>query len=449
MKIQMPQQVHRIIDVLNLHGYNGYIVGGCVRDSILKKVPNDWDICTNCTPEKMLDLFSSFKVIPTGLKHGTLTIVINGDNYEVTTYRIDGEYTDGRRPEEVEFTNDLKEDLKRRDFTINAMAYNDDDGLIDYYGGMEDIYNEKIRCVGDPVERFSEDYLRMLRAIRFSAQLGYNLDDDTYGAIKKSSKNIIDISKERVRGELNKILMANTPSEGLNLLSTSGILKYIMPELEVCVGFQHHNPHHDQDVFNHILNVVDHTENDLILRLSALFHDIGKPATFSLDEKGIGHFYNHHMKGSEITKKIMKRLKYDNKSIEQVVVLVKEHMSSYENAGDKAIKRLINRVGVNNIDRLLKLQIADVIGAAKGNDISSILKLRCRVEKILDEKQPLSIEDLEINGHDLIQLGVPKGKQIGVILNELLEIILENPELNRKDNLVEILEKKLAYLSKM
>ncbi|QUH20661.1 CCA tRNA nucleotidyltransferase [Alkaliphilus sp. B6464] len=442
MKIQMPQEVHRILGILSFYGYDGYIVGGCVRDSILNKIPNDWDICTNCTPEKMLEVFSCFKVIPTGLKHGTLTVVINEENYEVTTYRIDGEYTDGRHPEEVEFTNNLKEDLKRRDFTINAMAYNNKEGLIDYYGGIADIFNEKIRCVGDPSERFSEDYLRMLRAIRFSAQLGYSLDVETLKEIKKLSKNVIDISEERIREELNKILMTDMPARGLKLLSSADLLKYIIPELEICVGFQQHNPNHDKDVFSHILSVVDNTEKDLILRLAALFHDIGKPETFSLGEDGVGHFYKHHLKSSDIAEEVMKRLKYDNKSIEQVIILVREHMSRYKNLRVKNTKKFINRVGIDNIERLFKLQIADINGSTKKDGVSNIFELKNEVERILNEKQPLSIKDLEINGHDLIQLGIPQGKQVGTVLNELMEIILENSELNRRDILTEIVIQK-------
>ncbi|MBU5677610.1 CCA tRNA nucleotidyltransferase [Alkaliphilus sp. MSJ-5] len=442
MKIQMPQEVHRILDILSFYGYDGYIVGGCVRDSILNKTPNDWDICTNCTPEKMLEIFSCFKVIPTGLKHGTLTVVINGQNYEVTTYRIDGEYINGRHPEQVEFTNNLKEDLKRRDFTINAMAYNNKEGLIDYYGGITDIFNKKIRCVGNPFERFSEDYLRMLRAIRFSAQLEYSLDAETSKEIKKLSKNIVDISEERIREELNKILMTDMPSRGLKLLSSTDLLKYIIPELEMCVGFQQHNPNHDKDVFSHILSVVDNTEKDLILRLAALFHDIGKPETFNLDEDGVGHFYKHNLKSSDITEEVMKRLKYDNKSIEQVVILVREHMSRYEKLRVKNTKKFINRVGIGNIERLFKLQIADINGSNKRDGVSKIFELKNEVERILNEKQPLSIKDLEINGYDLIQLGIPQGKQVGTVLNELMEIILENPELNRRDILTEIVMQK-------
>lgn len=436
MQIQIPSDVHKILDILNINGYEGYIVGGCVRDSILNRKPNDWDICTNCTPEKMLDIFNIFKVIPTGLKHGTVTVVINNENYEVTTYRIDGEYSDGRHPAKVMFTNQLKEDLKRRDFTINAMAYNDKMGLIDYYEGLQDIYNKTIRCVGNPVKRFSEDYLRMLRAVRFSTQLEYKLEDYTFRAIQELSKSIIDISVERIREELNKILTADIPSNGLKLLNTTSLLKYIMPELEVCVGFNQYNPHHDKDVFNHILSVVDNTENDLILRLSALFHDIGKPKTFSLDKDGVGHFYNHNVKSAYITKKVMKRLKYDNKSINQVSILVKEHMSRYNNLSDKAIKRLINRVGSNNIDKLFNLQIADTKGSTKRHNIDDVIELKRQVERILNEKQPLSKKDLKITGHDLIELGVPEGKQIGEILSKLLEIVLENPELNKKDILI-------------
>ncbi len=441
MNIQMPPAVYKILKVLNFNGYNGHIVGGCVRDSILKKKPNDWDICTNCTPKKMLDILSCFTVIPTGLKHGTVTVVINGENYEITTYRIDGEYKDGRRPENVQFTNQLKEDLKRRDFTINAMAYNDKDGLIDYYGGIKDIHDKIIRCVGDPIKRFNEDYLRMLRGVRFSTQLEYNLDKETFNAINKLSKNIVDISVERIRVELNKILISHTPSKGLNLLNDINLLKHILPELKESVGFNQQNPNHNKDVFNHILDVVDNTENDLILRLSALFHDIGKPETFSLDTNGVGHFYKHHTKSAEITKKVMKRLKYDNESINKVTNLVKEHMSGYDELSDIGLKRLINRVGADNIYNLFKLQIADTKSIDTERDISSIINLRNRVERILKEKQPLSIKDLEINGHDLIENGITEGKEIGTILNELLQIILEKPKLNTKESLINIVKK--------
>ncbi|HZX20927.1 MAG TPA: CCA tRNA nucleotidyltransferase [Clostridia bacterium] len=445
IKIKMPINVKKILSILYFEGCAGYIVGGCVRDSILGLVPNDWDICTNCVPGEMLHIFSPFKVILTGFKHGTVTVVIGGENYEITTYRIDGDYIDGRHPEEVIFTDKLKEDLRRRDFTINAMAYNDRVGLIDYYGGVQDILDKKIRCVGDPVERFKEDYLRMLRGVRLATQLEYNLESGTFDAIKELCGNIVNISAERIREELNEILLSRTPSVGFRLLDVTGLLKYIMPELETCVGFEQHNPCHHEDVFNHTLSVVDNTESDLILRLAALFHDIGKPETFVLDARGRGRFYNHSVIGAEIAEDIMKRLRYDSRSIEQVAILVKEHMSRYENLSDKAMKRFINRVGRDNIDRLFKLQIADIEAIAEEDeiDVSGILKLKGEVKKILDEKQPLSVKDLEVDGYNLMELGIPEGKQIGTILTELLEIVLENPETNKKDILMKLAKDKL------
>ena len=445
IKIKMPINVKKILSILYFEGCAGYIVGGCVRDSILGLVPNDWDICTNCVPGEMLHIFSPFKVILTGFKHGTVTVVIGGENYEITTYRIDGDYIDGRHPEEVIFTDKLKEDLRRRDFTINAMAYNDRVGLIDYYGGVQDILDKKIRCVGDPVERFKEDYLRMLRGVRLATQLEYNLESGTFDAIKELCGNIVNISAERIREELNEILLSRTPSVGFRLLDVTGLLKYIMPELETCVGFEQHNPCHHEDVFNHTLSVVDNTESDLILRLAALFHDIGKPETFVLDARGRGRFYNHSVIGAEIAEDIMKRLRYDSRSIEQVAILVKEHMSRYENLSDKAMKRFINRVGRDNIDRLFKLQIADIEAIAEEDeiDVSGILKLKGEVKRILDEKQPLSVKDLEVDGYNLMELGIPEGKQIGTILTELLEIVLENPETNKKDILMKLAKDKL------
>lgn len=436
MNIQLLKEVKTILDILYMNGYEGYIVGGCVRDSIMGRIPNDWDICTSAKPEIVLDIFKEFKVIPTGLKHGTVTIVINKKAFEVTTYRIDKEYLDGRRPSEVEFTNNLKEDLKRRDFTINAMAYNEKKGLIDYYNGILDIKNKIIKCVGNPTKRFNEDYLRMLRAVRFSAQLGYKIDVGTFESIRCLAKNIIDISKERIRDEINKILLSEKPSEGFMLLESTGLLEHIIPELQKCVKFEQRNPHHNKDVFYHTMSVLDNTERDLILRLSALLHDIAKPKCFSIDENNIGHFYRHHMEGMELSDKILKRLRYDNKTVEVVKRLIKEHMLKYEVVNQRVIKRLVNRVGKDNVDRLFKLQIADIKGSKPPYDFSNINKAKIMSDKILYEKQPLSVKDLDINGHDLMEIGVSEGKEIGIILNKLLNIILDNPDLNKKDILI-------------
>jgi tRNA nucleotidyltransferase (CCA-adding enzyme) len=437
MQIEMPKEVNIILNILDYYKYEGYIVGGCVRDSILGRNPNDWDICTNCTPHRVMEIFSRFKVIPTGLKHGTVTVVIDDKHFEITTYRVEKEYIDGRRPKEVKFTSSLKADLKRRDFTINAMAYNLQNGLIDYYGGIRDIADKKIKCVGDPFERFSEDYLRMLRAVRFCAQLDYNLDVQAFKAIKNLSKNIVNISSERVREELNKILLSDNPAKGLELLNETNLLKFIIPELQRCVDFEQKNPYHDKDVFMHTLCVLENTEKDLVLRLAALLHDIGKPQCFSIDKRNIGHFYKHHLKGKDITEDILKKLKYDNKTIESVKILVKEHMSKFNNVTPKGVKRLINRVGAENIDRLFKLQIADILGSKPPHDFSNIQNAKELCEKVLNEKQPMTIKDLDINGYDLIELGIPPGKEIGIILNKLLDIVLDNPILNKKEVLIE------------
>ncbi|SHK24082.1 CCA tRNA nucleotidyltransferase [Paramaledivibacter caminithermalis] len=443
MNIQLPKGVKRILDKLLFNGYEGYIVGGCVRDSIMGKIPNDWDICTSAKPEVMMNIFREFKVIPTGLKHGTLTIVINNQHFEVTTYRIDKEYVDGRHPNKVEFTNSLKEDLNRRDFTINAMAYNNKEGLIDYYDGLSDIHNKTIRCVGNAFDRFNEDYLRMLRAVRFSAQLEYRLRIETFKAIKKLSKNIIHISKERIRDEVNKILLSQKPSKGIQLLEETRLLEYIIPELQECVGFEQKKPHHDEDVFYHTMRVLDNTEKDLILRLAALLHDIAKPQCFSIDRENTGHFYRHHMKGMELAEKILKRLKYDNNTIKTVKQLIKEHMLKYEITTPRAIKRLINRVGKENIDRLFKLQIADIKGSKAPYKFDNINKAKLVCDKILNEKQPLTLKDLDIDGNDLKALGVSQGKDIGRILNKLLDRVLDNPELNKKEILADEVRKLL------
>lgn len=437
-KIKIPDGANKILNILYKNGYDGYLVGGCVRDSILGREPEDWDICTDCRPEEMVKLFASFKLVATGLRHGTITVIIGEENYELTTYRFDGDYTDGRHPDRVVFIDELREDLRRRDFTINAMAYNDRLGLIDYYGGLEDISNKSIRSVGHPLERFREDYLRMLRGVRFASQLGYRIEEDTFKAIQELSKYIVNISGERIREELNKILLSRLPSRGLRLLNKSNLLTYIIPELKEAVGFNQHNPHHNRDVFEHSLEVIDNTEDDLVLRLAALFHDIGKPRTFTIGQDGIGHFYGHNVKGKDLTEKIMKRLKYDNKTIEKVSILVKEHMCKYNNISDKGIKRLINRLGKDNIGRLFKLQIADRQASVAGNNIGDILQLKNRVEEILNESQPLSVKDLDINGYDLMELGIKEGREIGLILESLLERVLEDPKINKRDLLREI-----------
>jgi tRNA nucleotidyltransferase (CCA-adding enzyme) len=441
MKIELNDDVSYILDTLNKSGFEAFIVGGCVRDSLLKRNLKDWDITTSALPEETIKLFE--KTIPTGIKHGTITVVLNKENYEVTTYRIDGEYSDNRHPDEVVFTRSLKEDLSRRDFTINSLSYNETEGLIDMFNGMEDINNKLIKCVGEPDKRFNEDALRMLRAVRFACQLQFNIEKDTYAAICRNYTLIKNVSSERIRDELNKILMSPVPSRGIRMLQESSLLKYIIPELNESVGFDQRNPHHDKNVFDHIMAVLDNSTESLAVRLGALLHDIGKPRTFTIDKKGIGHFYGHNIVSAEMSEVILKRLRYDNATIKKVLIIITEHMSAYNNMKNKTLKKFINRVGVENLEDLFELQIADSKGHKKDADYSPILKRREDVKKILENGEPFTVSQLKITGDDLIKLGYKPGKEIGFVLKELLEKVMERPELNTRERLLDITRNRL------
>lgn len=425
---------NKIINILQSHGYKAYIVGGCVRDSLLGKEPKDWDICTNALPEQVEQIFT--KTIPTGIKHGTITVLFDEVGYEITTFRKDGNYSDSRRPDNVDFTIELYEDLSRRDFTINAMAYNREEGLIDYFNSQEDLINKEIRTVGNPDNRFNEDALRMLRAVRFASVYNFYININTGGAICKNRNKIKYISQERIREELNKILLSDQPSYGITLLQATGLLNYILPELVETIDFDQHNPNHDKDIYEHTLSVLNNTPKDLVVRWAALLHDIGKPMTFTVDDEGIGHFYKHHIESGILAEKILKRLKFDNETIAKVCVLVKEHMSRYNFLRTSNIKKFINRVRIENLDNLFELQIADIKGSKPPHNFSEVLDLKEKVEKIINEKQPLTVKDLDINGYDLIKIGIKPGKHMGEILNSLLEQVLENPDLNKKEKLL-------------
>lgn len=440
MTINLPHKVDFIINKLYENGFEAFAVGGCVRDSILNKTPGDWDMTTSALPENIISIFD--KTIPTGMKHGTITIIIDKESFEVTTYRIDGDYKDNRRPDQVEFVTSIEEDLSRRDFTINAMAYNHKEGLIDFFNGKEDLQNRIIKCVGDANTRFKEDALRMLRAIRFSAQLEFSIEEETFKAIANNSHLIKAISQERIREELTKILLSEKPSHAFINLEKSGILKHILPEIQKMAGFDQKNPHHDKDIFMHTLSVVDNTPKDKNLRLAALFHDIAKPVTFSVDNKCIGHFYGHDKIGTEITEKVLKRLTFDNKTIDIVTRLVKDHMVMFNKPKDITIKKLINRVGKENMPLLFALQRADIKSSAPPFNFTPIEYVEQKVNTILEHKEPISLKDLNITGEDLIrELNLKPGKIIGEILNKLLEKVLKDPSLNDYDKLI-ILAKK-------
>jgi len=448
--MEIPRSVEYILSHLEYNGFQGYLIGGSTRDIFSYKCPKDYDICTDATPEQVKSLF--LKSYDTGIKHGTVTIILKNENYEITTMRKEGAYKDNRSPEEVFYTDKLEEDVARRDFTMNSIAIDVNRNVYDYYGGLKDIENKIIRCVGNSDDRFNEDSLRMMRAIRLSTQHKFTIEENTFKSIVRNAYLIQMISKERIRDELCKILISNNPSYGIRLLQETGLLQYIIPELCKCVGFEQHNHNHDKDVFEHILSVVDNTPPILNIRLSALLHDIAKPMCFTLDENNIGHFYYHHIEGEKLTEEILTRLKFDNKTINDVKILVREHMFSFNEESKiktSVIKKFINRIGIDNLENLFCLRIADIKGSKNKDQskIDNVTFLIGECHRIIAEKQPLTVKDLKINGHDLMELGIKQGSMMGEILNGLLEKVLENFELNNKDVLLEIVRSE--YMDKI
>jgi len=440
MNFIIPSEVKYIIDTLYKNDFEAFIVGGCVRDFLLSINPKDFDITTSANPEQILKLFD--KTVPTGLAHGTVTVVLNKENFEVTTYRKDGEYLDNRKPSSVEFVSNIKEDLSRRDFTVNALAFNDKNGIIDYFNGISDLNNKILRAVGDADTRFKEDALRMLRAIRFSAQLDFDIEPNTLKAIIDNKDLINNISKERIRDELCKILISNNPSKGLTLLKDTGLLSIILPDINNLSDFSKVFPesHHNFDVFIHTLKVVENIDNNLNLRLAALFHDVGKFTTLKKFENNLYGFPNHHIIGSEMVKPILRNLRFENKTINSVSKLIKHHLvldvhnypSKYE------VKKLIIDIGIENIFNIFALQRADIKSLNSPSNLffNKIDFIENTVKDILNNKEPLFIKDLLITGNDLISQFNIKGKVIGDILDYILDEVLKDESLNSKDKLL-------------
>lgn len=446
MKFKIPYYVENVLNVLHENGYNAYIVGGAVRDMIMGKEPSDYDVNTDALPDHIERIFKDYRTLNVGKRFGTVVVVQEEGFVEVTTFRMDGEYLDGRRPKEVFFSDELKEDLSRRDFTINAMAYSKDKGVIDYFGGLEDIEKKLVQTVGNPRDRFAEDYLRILRAIRFATQLEFKIDKETKNACKLYGKNLLNISGERISGELFKILLSETPSYGMRLLNELDILCVILPELTNSIGFKQHNPHHDKDVFEHSLCVLDKVSPEIHLRLAALFHDIGKPYTFTCDEDGIGHFYGHNLVSSKITWDILLRLKTSNKIIKRTSTLIEKHMTIHDDFGEKGLKRLLSKVGEEDIFTLLELQEADRLCSNENVHIDDIIERKSNIEEILNNSQAYEKKQLVIDGSDIIKLGYSEGEIIGEILDYLFEIVLEKPEKNNKDDLINIVKEKFTRI---
>jgi tRNA nucleotidyltransferase (CCA-adding enzyme) len=442
---KIPNEAKEIVGVLNQHGFSAYVVGGFVRDLLLNKEPHDCDICTSATPKQIEECFSQIDgahFIETGMKHGTVTVVLDcAQPIEVTTYRIDGNYLDNRHPDSVTFTDNILEDLKRRDFTANAFALNPLDGklitLMD--NQLLDLQLGIIRCVGDPDTRFQEDALRMLRAIRFSAQLGFSIEDKTFKAIKDNAALIQNISKERIRDELTKIVCSDNP-QMLEFLSLTGLDTYIIPDITKMLECKQHNKYHYTDVMHHTFDVMKMLPKDsFTLRWAGFFHDIGKPYCVSVDDEGWEHFYNHPDISAERAKQYMLDLKFDNDSIDTIYKLVKYHDREIgTKVSMKSFKKIVNLVGVDLFPDFLKLRVADAyahkLNVGIGFAIESISSAKDKYENLLLKPQPMKISDLALNGNDLKAMGL-EGVQIGITLKELLEYVLENPEKNTKEDL--------------
>lgn len=438
IEIPMPRKVQLILDKLHEHNYQAFIVGGCVRDSILGKVPGDWDIATDALPGEVKELFQ--KTADTGIRHGTITVIIEKSLFEVTTYRIDGEYADFRKPKAVTFTSSIEEDLSRRDFTINAIAYSPEAGIVDPFGGIADIRKGIIRTVGDPEVRFSEDALRMLRAVRFSAQLGFSVDERTLKSIETNSSLIGSISPERIKDELTKILLSDNPL-CFSLLMDTKLIKYTLPEFEPCFLTNQNNPYHSYNVAEHTLRSVAHIEKDKILRWAMLLHDIGKPGTKTTDGKGIDHFYNHQQLSVKLSGTVMSRLRFDKKSMDKILLLVRSH-DMHIKADPKSVRKAMSRVGDDMFESLLKVIEADKKAQNPGllkERTGKFIKIWEIYKDIKEKGQCTSLKSLAVNGDDLIALGIKPGKKIKELLNSLLEKVIEEPELNRKEILLNLI----------
>ncbi len=442
------------------NGFEAYLVGGAVRDLILNKPCSDWDVATNATPEQVMSLFKF--VIPTGIDHGTVTVHFGHgekkEEIEVTTFRTESQYSDGRHPDKIEYAASITEDLSRRDFTMNAIAVNLKDGrIVDPFDGQKDIRKKIIRTVGKPYERFMEDGLRPIRALRFASQLNFSIQKDTFSEIKNPDviKKITSISIERFRDEFIKMLKSPKPSVGLKLMEETGILNIFIPEFIPCRGCIQGDGRgfHDFDVMDHLLYSCDGAPcapEKYRIRLAALFHDIAKPQVKRVirGEDGSDQFtfYNHDNAGAKVTEQILRRLKFSNEEIASVSHLVKNHMFHYESTwSDAAVRRFIVRTGLENIDDLFDLRVADVYGMHNNSvDLrysstsENLLELKERIEKITQKQNALSLKDLAVNGKDLIEAGIPSGKHLGLVLNQLFETVLEDPEMNKKEKLLEI-----------
>ena len=427
--IRLPEKVNTIIITLQNAGFEAYVVGGCVRDSILGRQPEDWDITTSATPGETKALFE--KTFDTGIKHGTVTILLDREGFEVTTYRIDGKYEDNRHPKEVTFTRSLKEDLLRRDFTINAMAYNEKEGLVDIFGGLTDLKEKRIRCVGDAKQRFLEDALRILRGIRFAAQLGFSIEDETRAGMRELAPTLRKISAERIQ--------AGLLLEAYEL----GITAQFLPEFDRLMKTEQETPHHMYNVGEHTIHAIENVRTDKILRLTMLLHDMGKPALKTMDVSGRAHFKKHAFESEKIAGNVLRRLRFDNDTLRKVTRLVYYH--DYRMPAEaENVRRAVNRIGEDLFSYYMEVRRADVLAQSmyrREEKIRNLDEIEELYSDIVKKEQCVSLKKLAVTGKDLIEAGMEPGKEIGKKLNELLELVIEKPELNTKKELLKFLWK--------
>jgi tRNA nucleotidyltransferase (CCA-adding enzyme) len=437
MRVELPVDVKNIIETLEKNGYEAFAVGGCVRDTLLLRLPGDWDITTSAKPEEVKALFSH--TIDTGIQHGTVTVMMNRVGYEVTTYRIDGEYEDARHPKEVIFTGNLVEDLKRRDFTINAMAYNDRVGVVDEFDGMQDLADKVIRCVGDPIERFSEDALRMLRAVRFAAQLGFTIDEATKAAIRELAPTLAKVSKERIAVELVKILVSDHPEE-LRTAYQLGLTRVFMPEFDVAMETIQNNHHHKYTVGEHSIVAMQHVQPERMIRLIMLLHDLAKPVVLTTDDKGYDHFVGHTQAGADMAKGILRRLKFDNATIDFVYRMVKHHDDRPPMDNMALVRRRISEIGLENMPMMIEIKRADILAQSEHefeSKMAYVDDLERAYKEVLEKNYCVNKKDLSVNGKDLIAMGMKPGEEIGVVLDLLFDIVINDPKLNEREKLLE------------
>lgn len=433
--MDMPKNVDTAINLLQSAGFEAYAVGGCVRDSLLGKIPNDWDITTSAKPEDMKSVFINFHCIDTGIKHGTVTVVIDGEPLEITTFRLDGEYEDNRHPKSVTFTSDLGADLGRRDFTVNAMAYSKMTGTVDLFGGQNDLKNKIIRCVGDPDRRFNEDALRILRALRFASALDFEIEEKTAQSLLKNCALLGNISEERIAKELLKLVCGKGAKRILT--DFAPVLFEILPELQPMYKNSHDNPHHCYDIYEHTLIAVESIDPEPTLRFAMLLHDCGKPAVKKFDENGVAHFYGHQRISAEISAQILARLKVSNKFRDEILFLVSNHdrWELYENT--EKMPRYLSKFGLDGVLKLLKVMRADVLAQSP--------EYRYRLDQIADaeeiaknlaaQKPCLSLSELQINGRTLMDIGIPQGRKLGAVLAQLLDEVIDGVTKNTQEAL--------------